>query len=235
MTDYCTVDDVKGAWPDNVIAVSSSPYDQMIADEITEQSRTFDRETNRKPGAFYVSADTTRYFDGPGYGLFSPIYGYKTQRLTSGYTGAISLDIGQMAAFPTSVSMAQGAQIDTGSANSNGVYTLVPATDYYAEPSNALEEGIPIQKLTLDIVNGTTRVWLPYKRGIKIVGRFGFSTTPPDDVRKCVKLMVIRQLRKAQQNWLDVATINDAGQIMSAAKIDYDIADTLRRYRRMAI
>lgn len=234
INDYCTLVNLKDSWPDNIIAASLS-YDVMAADEITEQSRTFDRMTNRKPGAYAVDTDTTRYVDGPGYGLFSPIYGYKTQRLTSGYTGAISLPVPELAAFPTSVSMSQSAVIDTGSANTNGQYTLVPNTDYYAEPENALEELIPYRMLTLDIINGTTRVWLPFKRGIKIVGKFGYSTTVPNDVRKCVKLMVIRQLRKAQQNFLEVATINEAGQIMSGAKLDYDISDIINRYRRMAI
>lgn len=234
LPNYCALADVKASWPENEINTLTT-YDAMITDEIIEQSRTFDRETNRKPGAYAVSADVTRYIDGPGYGLFSPIYGYKTQRLTNAYTGAVSLPVGELAAFPTSVSMAQSAQVDTGSANNNGVYTLVPATDYYAEPGNALDEGMPFTRLTLDILNGTTRVWLPFRRGIKIVGKFGYSTTVPDDVRKCVKLMVIRQQRKAKQNFLDVATINDAGQIMSGAKLDSDIADIIRHYRRLVI
>ena len=231
---YCTLSDVKDSWPGSAIATTTT-YDTMLNDEILEQSRQFDRATNRKPGAYAVTVDVTRYIDGPGYGLFSPVYGYKTQRLTSGYTGAMTLMTGELAAFPTSVSMAQTAVIDTGSADTNGVYTLVPNTDYYAEPSNALDEGLPYTKLTLDIINGTTRVWLPFKRGIKIVGKFGYSTTPPDDVRKCVKLMVIREIRKAQQNFLSVATINDAGQIMSGEKLDQDITNTILRYRKVAI
>lgn len=233
LPNYCTLADVKASWPENEINTLTT-YDAMITDELAEQSRTFDRMTNRKPGAYAVTVDTTQYVDGPNYNHFTPVYGYKTQRLTTGYTGAISLPIPEMAAYPTSVSMALTAQIDTGNSN-NGVYTLVPATDYYAEPDNALEEGIPFRTLTLDIINGTTRVWYPFRRGIKIVGKFGYSTTVPDDVRKCVKLMVIRQQRKAKQNFLDVATINDAGQIMSGAKLDSDISDIVSRYRRMAI
>lgn len=234
LPNYCDLADVKRSWPENEIATLST-YDAMITDEIAEQSRQFDRDTNRKPGAYAVSADVTRYFDGPGYSQFSPIYGYRTQRLSSGYPGVTRLYVGELAAFPTSVSMAQSAQVDTGSGNNNGVYTLVPATDYYAEPSNALDEGIPIKFLTLDILNGTTAVWLPFKRGIKIVGKFGYSAAVPDDVRKCVKLMVIRQQRKAKQNYLEVAVINDAGQIMSGGKLDSDIGRVIDHYRRLAV
>lgn len=231
---YCTLQDIKDAMPDNAVSTTSQ-YDTLVNEVIARTSRNFDKFTKRKPGAFAVSADVTRYFDGPSQGVYSPVYGFKAERLTSGYTGAISLYVGELAAFPTSVSVAETGQVDTGPSNTGGNYTLWPTSDYYPEPQNALDDGLPYGVLTLDILYGTHRIWYPFKRGIKIVGRFGYSTTPPDDVKQGVILMTVRLLRKAQQNYQNVATINDVGQIMQGDKVDTDITDTLEHYGRMTI
>lgn len=231
--NYIVLQDVKDHMPTNEVANTNSVWDTLVTNLCQRMSRDFDLFTNRKEGAYFVSADSTRYYNGPGYGLFSPIYGFRTQRLSSGYTGAISLPIDEIATAPTSVAMAQTAQIAT--VGGSGNYTAIPNTDYFMEPQNAADDGRPYTKITLDIVNGTTRVFLPYMRGIQVIGKFGYRTTTPDDVKEAVLLMAIRELRRNQPNYQDVAVILGNGQVLSGEKVDQTIDLTIRSYKRHAI
>lgn len=232
INDYATLSEVKASFPDNSLNATTT-YDALTTSLITRCSRQFDKYTHREPGAYYVTGTSVRYFDGPGYGLFSPIYGYKTERLTNTYTGAIALRCGELADVPTEVAMAQGAVIAT--AGGSGTYTVVPTTDYYPTPRNAQQFNRPYTALELDVVNGTTRVWLPYRQGIRITAKFGYSLTVPDDVKEGVVLMVIRLVRKAQQNYVETGVLLDSGQVMQGAKLDTDINDIVRSYKRLPI
>jgi len=232
--NYVTLSDVKAEMPTNEVSTTNI-WDTLITNLCTTLSRLFDKYTNRKPGAYNVTADVTRYFDGPSQGMYSPVYGFKTQRLSSGYTGAIKLYIGELAQFPTSVAVAENGQIDTEDGANNGNYTVWPQTDFYGEPTNAFDEAHPYNFLSLDIIYGTHRIWYPYKKGIKIVGRFGYATSTPDPVHKALLLLVVKYVRKAQQNYLQTGSIMDATQVMSGSKPDDDLADLIELYRKKAV
>lgn len=230
--DYCQLAEVKASMPDSAMYTTTT-YDVLASNLITRASRAFDRLTHREPGAYYVTADTTRYFDGPGYGMFSPIYGVRSERLTNSYAGAIALRTGEMADLPTSVAMAQTAVVAT--AGGSGTYTAVPTTDYWATPRNAAQFGRPYQALELDVINGTTRVWLPFRQGIRVIGKFGYALVVPEDIKETIILMVVRLLRKAQQNYVDTGVMLDSGQVMQGMKLDGDINELVMNYKRLAI
>ncbi len=214
LPDYVTLSDIADKLPDNSVSTGVS-YDVLVSSLITRCSRQFDRMTNRKPGAYAVTADTTRYFDGPL--CHEPTV----------------LPVGELAALPTSVSVAETGVIDR--ASGSGVYTLWAATNYYATPHNAADNGRPYEYLVVDQLNGTYSMWLSFPRGIKIVGKFGYSATVPEDIKDAVCNMVVRMLRKAQQNYVNVASINDIGQVMQGDKLDDDIMATVYQYKVMAI
>lgn len=232
INNYATLNEVKTAIPDNSLTTTAD-YDPLAIALISNVSRAIDKYTNRKPGAYYVNADVIRYIDGPAYGMYSPIYGIKTQRLSGGYTGAEKLRIGELAALPSEVAVAETAAVAT--AGGAGTYTVWPTTDYWAEPSNAADDGIPYTTLVLDILSGTHRVWYPWKRAVRITGKFGYSTSVPSDVKEAVILQIIRLIRKAQQNYMNVATILDAGQVMQGDRLDQDITMMIKHYRRQAV
>lgn len=234
VNDYTTLAEVKAYMPHNDVTTTTD-WDALIAVLITNVSRQIDRFVGRKPGSFYITSETTRYFDGPSQGTYSPVYGFKTQRLTSGYTGAISLYVDEMCVFPSSVAVAESGQIDTGPSNTGGNYTVWPQSDYYAEPANFSDIGTPFNKLTLDIIYGTHRVWYPYHKGIKVTGSFGYSTTVPADVKEATMLSIVRLIRKAQQNYQTQIPILDTIQPSIPDALEKDIINMIMHYRRIAI
>lgn len=80
--DYCTIQEIKDTLVDTDL---EDDYDDVLERMITDASSLIDSLLKREPGAFYVTADTTRYFSGSGTQLW----------------------IGELAAAPTTVSVAE--------------------------------------------------------------------------------------------------------------------------------
>ncbi len=208
--DYCTVVEVKNAMTDTTWGVT---YDVEIEALITACSRAIDQFMGREAGAFYVSADTTRYFDGPADDW---------------------LWIGELAAAPTSVAVALSGDIDS-SAGTGGTYTAWTATDFLLWPYNALAEGKPYMALVLDTLNGNYATWYGFTKGIKIVGKFGYSATVPKWIKQATIIMAIRQFKRGQQAYQDTGAILELGQLRYVQKIDPDVAALLEAERRVTI
>src|SRR5687767_509226 len=152
MVDYCTATEIKDHLTDNQL---DNTYDTLLATLATRASRAIDKFTKRHNGAYSVSADSTRYFDG---------------------MDGVELLVDELAAAPTSVSVAETGDVDS-SAGSGGTYTAWAASDYLLWPYNALQIGLPYEALIIDRMYGTKATWYPFRKGIKIVGKFGFSLT----------------------------------------------------------
>src|SRR4051794_18355498 len=65
INDYATLSELKAALPNLTASFADGSQDALLTALITRASRAIDRQTNREPGAYYVTADDTRYFDGP--------------------------------------------------------------------------------------------------------------------------------------------------------------------------
>ncbi len=199
INDYCTIAEVKAAIPDETWG---SKYDVILPTLAKSASRLIDRHMGKKPGAFYVDADVTCYFDG---------------------SGTSELKIGELAAAPTSVAVSE-----TGSLTA---YTTWLATDYILYPLNALDAGRPYTKLVIDKLNGSKVVWYAYRKAVKIVGKFGFSTTVPDDLKQVAIIQTFRWWKRGQQAFQDTGAITELGQLTYTKALDPDLVALLPKLR----
>jgi len=202
VADYCTAAEIKAMMPDTSWGTG---YDALLASLATRASRAIDRFSKREPGA-YAAAEATRYF-------------------TS--NGGIELDIGELAAPPTSVQIAE-----------TGVLTdltdLAP-TDYVLFPPNAIALGMPYNWLKLDLQNGSYMSFPSYRNAIVITGKFGYSVTPPEDVKQAVLIQAIRWFKRGQQAFKDTGAITELGQLTYTKALDPDVAEMLQFLRQVTI
>lgn len=203
VNDYCTAAEIKAAMPD---VTWGSTYDTILGLFATRGSRAIDRYTNRKPGAFYVSADVTRYFDG---------------------SGGTELWIGELAAAPTTVQVAETGVLTT--------LTTWASTDYLLHPYNALDDGEPYRRLDIDVANGTKTCWYAFPKAVKIVGKFGYSATVPDDVKQAAIIQAVRWFKRGQQAFSDTGAIVELGQLTYTKALDPDVALLIDHLRLQAI
>lgn len=205
--DYITLTEFKAALPDTDWG---STYDAILTLLIRRASRMIDQAAQREAGAFYVSADTTRWFDGDG---------------------GQELWIGELAAAPTTLSVAEGGVVDS-SAGTGGTYTAWAATDYLLWPSNALLEGRPYLRVEVDVNNGSKAYFYPYAKSVKIAGKFGYATVPPEDIRQAATVQTARWFKRGQQAFKDAGAITELGQMSYVQKLDPDVATIIEPYQR---
>jgi len=198
--DYADAASLRALLPDNTL---SSSYDTILALMATRASRAIDSFLKREPGAFSVSEETTRYFDG---------------------SGNSSLFVGEMASVPSKIEVAESGVID----NANGIggtYTEWDVSDFMVHPRNALAVGSPILRLDLDLMNGNQSVWYEYPKSVKITSYFGFTTTAnlPDEISLAANIQGMRYFKRAQQAFADVGTISSLGQMKYVQELDPDV------------
>jgi hypothetical protein len=226
VNDYCSVGEIKAAMPDQNWGTS---YDSILTSLITRASRMLDRCCGRKPGAFYVSADTTRFFDAPAAGSKALVQGWASANQLSLGSGddlsSLWIDEG-LAAAPTSVAISLDGSFN---------YTPLVPGDYILWPYNALEEGQPYLRIDLDILYGHYSTWYGFRRGVQIVGKFGFSTIVPDDVKQAAIIQTARWFKRGQQMYQDLIRITDNAQEVYANRIDPDIAAMVQHLRWVAV
>jgi len=201
--DYCTSAEVKAAMPDGNWGAT---YDALIALLATRASRNIDRYTKREPGAYYVDTDTTRYF-------------------TAG--GNVDLYIGELAASPTTVSIAEAGDLTD--------LTALAATDYFMNPPNALLEVMPYNFIELDTINGDWYYWPKFKKSVVIVGKFGYSATVPDDVKQVAIVQCARWFKRGQQGFQDTGAIVELGQLKYTRRMDPEVEETISYLRRVTV
>jgi hypothetical protein len=204
-------------------------YTTILTTLAGRASRAFDKWTNRKPGAYYVDADTTRYYGGPI--ERSILFGIDTNdnRLGVGIDGGHVLDVDELAAAPTSIGIST-----TGSVTTYDV--TLATTDYLLYPFNAAEDGYPYTQIVLDLLNGTVHTWYGFPRGIKIVGKFGYATATPDDIKQAVITLAARWLKRGQNAYQDrVSILDQATALTYLNKQDSDVVEALWNYRRLPI
>lgn len=206
VNDYVTIAEVKAALPaDNWAGIST--YDTRLTALCTAASRLVDRDVRKLPGYFYITADDTRYYDAPKQG--SRLY------------------IDEVAAAPTSVSVSS-----TGSVTS---YTALASTDYIMGPYNAVGDGIPYWWIDLDCINGSYSSWYGFAKGVKVVGKFGYSIAVPADVKQVVLEQTIRWWKMESKNYSDYGHVGTIPMGEYAPKerytnIDGDLCDLLQHY-----
>lgn len=201
--DYCTTVEVKAAMPDGNWGAT---YDALIALLAARASRAIDRYTKREPGAYYVDTDTTRYFTADS---------------------EVDLQIGEMAAAPTTVSIAEAGDLTD--------LTALAATDYFMTPPNALMEGLPYNFIRLDTLNGDWYWWPTFQKSVVIVGKFGYAAAVPDDVKQCAIIQCARWFKRGQQGFQDTGAVAELGQLKYVRKMDPDVELMVDYLRKVTI
>jgi hypothetical protein len=204
MADYCSTSDIKADMPDSGLASSTdTTYDTAIGNMITAASRLIDKEVGREANWFSSTDEQTRYFDGSG---------EVTQEIDECHT-------------LTSVSVSESGSIVV---SEYTAWTL--DTDYYVSPYNYSDLGVPINRLIADW-NGTKYKFPRYRKCVQVVGQFGFSTTPPEDIKLACKIQTMRWFGRAKQMYQDASASQVTGQMVYVKELDADVKAILASYK----
>ena len=202
MADYCTVAEVKADIPESPLS-SSTDYDAALAIMVTDASRLIDAAVGRWPNFFYPStADETRIYDG---------------------NGEYELRIDECLSI-TTLSVAESGGVESTD------YTTWSSTDYYVHPYNYSQLSEPFRKLCVDVWNGSKSYWHPYPRAVKVVGVFGWSTTPPSEINRAAKIQCVRTLMRAKQGYQDAGANEALGQMFFVKELDPDVKALLAKW-----
>lgn len=227
---YCTTTECKAGLADTDWTAA---YDTFLATAITRASRLIDKHTSRKPGAYFVDTDVVHYFSGKSVGGRGSTV-FQSMGFFPSYYGGDQLWIGELATAPTAVAVAETGIADS-SLNTGGTYTPWNASDYYLWPYNAADLGIPFMRLDINRLSGTKFIWYTYPKAVKITGKFGYSTTVPDDIKEATITQVVRWFKRSQQAFTDVGINVALGETVYRQALDPQVIDLLTYYRKMAI
>lgn len=208
MADYCTYADIKTAMPDSpLVQMGAEEHSNAFAALITRASRLIDKEVGRWANYFYPTTDgETRYFDG---------------------NGEEELWIDECLSI-TSLAVAEsGETCSTG-------YTTWASTEYQAWPYNYAAYSQPILRLDIDL-NGDKGSWTKYRKAIKLTGVFGYSSTPPEDIKQACIIQVMRWYMRAKQAFQDAGASVDLGQMIYVQQLDPDVRELLMAYKIASI
>ena len=163
-----------------------------------------DKEVGREANWFSSTDEQTRYYDGSG---------EVTQEIDECHT-------------LTSV-----AASDSGGIQAADYETWVLDTDYYVSPYNYVDLGVPITRLIADW-NGDEYKFPHYRKSVKVVGQFGYSATPPEDIALACKIQTMRWFSRAKQMYQDQGGGDFAGQMTYARnELDPDVKILLASYK----
>lgn len=207
MVDYITLSELKSHLSDS--GLGGGDYDTILGTLITRASRAIDRFTKREEGAYVVSSDVTRYYRGSG----------TEEQL-----------IDELAALPTTVEIAEAGVVDS-MAGSGGNYTTLSASDYFLEPNNALQLGLPFEIIVIDVLNGNFTWWPSYRRAVKITGKFGFSESAPELIKEAVTIQAGKWFKRGQQGFTDLSAMVSLGQ-MKYNSLDVDVQNLVYHFMK---
>lgn len=205
---YVTLAQVIAYNPENELSTSTT-WNTLITTLCTNCSRAFDTLTFRQPGAYFVTDDATNYYDG--------IPPTATDFITTKI-------VDEIAAAPTSVSVSMSGD--------PSAFVALSSADYFMQPYNATNSGKPYTKIALNMISGAYKAWPCLPRSIQVVGKFGYSTSVPADVQEAILMYVTRLFKKVQQNYQEVGTLLDTGQVMVGMKKDYDLNLLITYYKK---
>ena len=132
------------------------------------------------------------------------------------------LKIDDLSAAPTSVSVDYTEGQES--------YTVLTSTQYYLEPTNALLDGLPYREIYINPINGG---YFPKsRRGVKVIGKFGFPAVPDNVRQACLDAAVARYKSRFGENMQSTATITGAGVVLTPKFGFTDQAmQTIKSYR----
>lgn len=112
-------------------------------------------------------------------------------------------------------------------------YTDWSSSDWIAWPYNTT----PITRIDVDVLNGSYSLFDAYPKSVKVTGVFGYSATPPEDVRQACEIQVLRWFMRAKQAYADNGANAAFGQVninlgtRTSNRLDPDVAAILWPYK----
>lgn len=131
--------------------------------------------------------------------------------------------IDELAAAPTSVAVAEAGDLTD--------YTAWASSDYMVWPYH----GGPYARLDIDQLYGSKSIWYRFPKSVKVVGKFGYSTEPPDDVVMATIIQAARWFKRGQQAFRDTGAITELGQLTYTKSLDPDVAELIKHLRRVTV
>jgi len=181
-------------------------YEGILHNLAGRASRVIDTFTGRRPGAYKLLADETLYFTGDG---------------------SSSLWV-ELAQAPTTVAVDEDAD------GSLDDYVTWAVTNYKVWPPHALIMGQPYQRL--DIAMFAQKLyWPPWEDCIKIIGRHGYSTIPPEEIVQASIIQAGRWFKRGQQAFQDTGAIAELGKLTYTKRLDPDVDEIIDHYKRVTI
>jgi hypothetical protein len=130
-------------------------------------------------------------------------------------------DVSDLSATPTSVS------VDYSGIRS---YTAIDADDYELDPPNAALDGQPYTRISLI---PTSDEYFPLsRRGVKVVGKFGFPSVPDDIKNLCLAIGLNVYQNRSGQSSAGNATITAAGIVIRPQDVPSWGQQIITHYRR---
>lgn len=202
MADYCTIQEVK-ANPDLGIS-NDVEYDAALANYVTRASRMIDRYLGKWDNYFYPSTDAVARY----------------------YTGGDEpyIDIDEATEISTVAVSEFGEVTSTG-------YTAWGSTDWYAWPYNYSANSEPIRRIYIDDVNGSQYSFGGYRKGVKVTGVWGFSATPPNDIKQACIIQATALFMQEKQGWRDASASPELGQMIYTKALHPTAAAILDAYK----
>lgn len=192
----------------------STQYDSLLDSLCSAASRAVDYHTGRKPGAYYVTTESTLYFDGSG---------HRTQAIY------------EFCAAPSLVAVAETGKADTSPTSTDGTYTTWASTDYFLYPYNAPETGKPYTQLHVNLLTGTKVIFYRFPKSVKVTAKFGYSTDVPAPVYQACLAYAVHEWKRAIQNYGDMSAIPELGQLMFSQALPPEASLIIERYNRVGI
>ena len=94
-------------------------------------------------------------------------------------------------------------------------------------PYNYSANGKPITRLIVDNDSGSKGNFAPVRKGVKVQGVFGYSSSPPEVVAQACRIQVVKWVMRAKASWQDATINQQAGEFIYARGLDPDVVRLL--------
>jgi len=179
-----------------ILRILDTVDDELLEARINEASRVIDQHCNRR---FYADSTASAR-------LFTSIDGNTI--------------------FVDDISSTTGLVVKSDSAGDGTYATTVAATDFQAEPLNAIVKGNPITSIAARLAGAFSMAAVP--AGCQVTAKWGWPAVPDPVHSAC--LILAGRLVKRGDSLLGVAGFGELGAITVRA-IDPDVERMLRPYR----
>lgn len=179
-----------------ILRILDTVDDELLEARINEASRVIDQHCNRR---FYADATASAR-------LFTSIDGNTI--------------------FVDDISSTTGLVVKSDSAGDGTYATTIAATDFQAEPLNAIVKGDPITSIAARVTGAFSTTTVP--AGCQVTAKWGWPAVPDPVHSAC--LILAGRLVKRGDSLLGVAGFGELGAITVRA-IDPDVERMLRPYR----